>query len=397
MTALDERWNLRPEHFWLRGVHPEQPVEFDQKHGMWNIYGYAEAAEVLGDPVTFSSDTAHLFPVDIDPTLSEGDVTHLDPPEHTKLRALISHAFTPKVVADLEPRIRRITEELLDEVVGADRFDFVEALAFPLPVIVIAELLGLPAGDREMLKRLTYQITENKSPFDLLDRREVGDGGLDVLDDQMRQLHDYLHQHASERRKQPREDLLTRLVQAEVDGKRLTDAEVANFGTIVMFAGHITTTMLLGSTVLCLDAHPEHAARVRADRSLVPSTIEESLRFLSPFPATSRATTTEVELGGRRVPADQMLVVWLAAANRDGRQFPDADVFDPTRDPNPHIAFSRGNHYCVGAPLARLEGHVALNVLLDRYSRMSTDPDNPPEFFPAMDLAGARVLPLRVA
>ncbi|MFD9862686.1 cytochrome P450 [Streptomyces alboflavus] len=397
MTALDERWNIRPEHFWLRGIRPEQPVDFDEKHAMWNVYGYAEASEILGDPATYTSDTAHLFPVDIDPALSEGDVTHLDPPEHTKLRALISSAFTPKVVGDLEPRIREITEELLDEVGGADRFDFVEALAFPLPVIVIAELLGLPRSDRDMLKQLTYQITENKSPFDLIDNSEVGGGNLRTLDDQMRQLHGYLHEHASERRRAPREDLLTRLVQAEVDGRRLTDGEVANFGTIVMFAGHITTTMLLGSTVLCLDAYPEHAAQVRADRTLVPSTIEESLRFLSPFPATSRATTTEVNIGGQLVPADQMLVVWLAAANRDGLQFADADVFDPTRDPNPHIAFSRGNHYCVGAPLARLEGRVALNVLLDRYSGMHTDPDSPPVFFPSMDLAGARSLPLRVA
>jgi cytochrome P450 len=395
-AALADKWRIHPEHIWLRGVRPEESVRFDENRGLWNIYGYPEAIEVLNNPGTYSSDTARSFPINIDESLRAGDVTHLDPPEHTKMRALISHAFTPKMVADLEPRISEITHELLDEVTGQYELEFVSALAFPLPVIVIAELLGLPSSDRDQLKQWTYEITESKSPYTLLDNSEEGDSNLQVLDEQMRQLHEYLLGHAAERRHRPRQDLLTRLIQAQVDGKQLTNNEVANFASIVLFAGHITTTMLLGNTVLCLDAFPEQAARVREDRSLVPSAIEESLRFLSPFPATSRATTSKVHLGGRRIPANQMLVVWLGAANRDGRQFTNPDVFDLSRDPNPHIGFSRGSHYCVGAPLARLEGRVALNILLDRFPMLRTDWNNPPIFFPVMDLAGATVLPLRI-
>lgn len=395
-TTLDDRWGFHPDHIWLRGMRPDNPVHFDENRNLWNIYGYPEAVEILADPATFSSDTAHVFHVDVDPALSEGDVTHMDPPEHTKMRALISSAFTPKVVADLAPRIAQITNELLDEVAGLDRFEFVQTLAFPLPVIVIAELLGLPASDRELLKAWTYKITESKSPFTLLDSDETDEAtNLQILDDQMKQLHGYLMDHLTERRNRPREDLLTRLVQAEIDGKRLSDNEAANFSSIVLFAGHITTTLLLGNTVLSLDANPAAAAKVREDRSTIPAVIEESLRFLSPFPATSRATTADVTIGDQRVPKDQMLVVWLGAANRDGRQFDRPDEFDASRDPNPHIGFSRGSHYCVGAPLARLEGRVALNILLDRFPVLATDPDSPPGFFPAMDLTGASFLPVR--
>jgi cytochrome P450 len=313
------------------------------------------------------------------------------------MRKLIASAFTPRVVADLEPQIAEITHELIDAIGGESRFDFVDALAFPLPVIVIAELLGLPRSDRTLLKDWTYKITETKSPFTIQDAGDDdGATNMQILAEQARQLTSYLLEHLRDRRRHPREDLLTKLVQAEVDGQRLSDDEVAGFSSIVLFAGHITTTLLLGNTVLCLDANPEQAARVRADRALVPSAIEESLRFLSPFPATSRATTVDVELGDFPVPKYQMLVVWLGAANRDERQFDRPDEFDLTRDPNPHIGFSRGNHYCVGSPLARLEGRVALNILLDRFPTLRLDPDDQPSFFPVMDMTGARRLPVRV-
>jgi len=204
----------------------------------------------------------------------------------------------------------------------------------------------------------------------------------------------YLAEHAAERRRRPRADLLTRLVHAEVDGERLPDDQVINFAILLLLAGHITTTMLLGNTVLCLDAHRELQEKVRADRGLIPPVIEESLRLLTPFAAIGRATTREAVLGGITIPADEMLLVWLAAANRDPRQFPDPDVFDPARDPNPHLAFGRGVHFCLGAPLARLEGRVALNILLDRVGTLRTDPDDPVEFLPAPTLTGVRRLPL---
>ncbi|GAA4611567.1 cytochrome P450 [Saccharopolyspora hordei] len=392
MTTLADTWGINEAQFWLRGVRPDEPVQYDDKTGLWNVYGYPEIVQVLSDHATFSSATQRLVP-DVAPKLTtEGNLVQMDPPEHNKLRKLVSHAFTPKVVADLEPRIAELTHELLDAV--TDRTELVADLAYPLPVIVIAELLGVPSSDRGLFKQWVEAMFDTTNGFTLKERSQEQEAYLARAMEQVEHLRDYLLEHVQQRRQQPREDLLTKLVQAEVDGARLTDGEAVNFAMVLLIAGHITTTMLLGNTVLCLDAHPEQFAAVRADRSLVPRAIEESLRFLSPFATVSRATWKESEVGGQVIPADQLLMVWVAAGNRDPRQFEDPDTFDVTRDPNPQIAFGRGIHFCLGAPLARLEGRVALNILLDRFPDLRTDPDAPPEFMPTPTMTGVRRLPL---
>ncbi|GAA0509501.1 cytochrome P450 [Saccharopolyspora subtropica] len=392
MTTLADAWGINPAQFWLRGVRPEQPVQHDETTGMWNVYGYPEILQALSDPATFSSHTQRLVPETSDGLFTEGNLVQMDPPEHQKLRKLVSHAFTPKVVADLEPRITELTHELLDAV--SDRTELVADLAYPLPVIVIAELLGVPSSDRGLFKKWVDAMFASSNQFSLKERTPEQEAYLQQALEQVRQLADYLGEHVAERRRHPREDLLTKLVQAEVDGAQLRDPEVVNFGMVLLIAGHITTTMLLGNTVLCLDAHPEQMAKVRADRSLVPSAIEESLRFFSPFAAVSRATNREVELGGQRIGADELVLLWVAAANRDPRQFENPDVFDVTRQPNSQIAFGRGIHFCLGAPLARLEGRVALNILLDRFPNLRTDPGDGPEFLPSPTMTGVRRLPL---
>jgi cytochrome P450 len=392
MTTIADTWGLHEGHFWLRGRHPDQPVSFDAATGMWNVFGHPEALRILSDPKTFSSDAGRVVPEVSRP--SERSITQLDPPMHSKLRKLVSHAFTPKVVADLEPRIAELTHELLDGVADPDRLELVADLAYPLPVIVIAELLGVPSGDRHLFKQWVDKIFENSQRFSLVERSEEQERNLAVAMEQVKHLTDYLGEHAAERRRHPRSDLLTKLVEAEVDGERLSQAEVVNFANILLIAGHITTTMLLGNTVLCLDTHPEQFARTREDRSTIPAVIEESLRFFSPFAALGRVTNTDVELAGQHVPADQLLMVWIAAANRDPREFADPDVFDPSRTPNPHLGFGRGIHFCVGAPLARLEGRVALDILLDRFPHLRTDPDEPPRFIPSPNMTGVRKLPL---
>ncbi|SFQ53693.1 hypothetical protein SAMN05421810_1092 [Amycolatopsis arida] len=395
MTALVDTWDLPAQHFWLRGEVPDQPVRFDADFGGWNVYGHPEALRVLGDPATFSSDTGRLVPGLASST--EGNLLQLDPPEHQKLRRLVSHAFTPKVMADLEPRIAALTNELLDAVTGGDRLELVNDLAYPLPVIVIAELLGVPSDDRHLFRQWVDAMLQSSEQISLVDRSEEQQRMVETALEQNRQFTDYLREHVADRRRRPRADLITRLVEAEVDGERLGTEEVVNFANILLIAGHITTTMLLGNTVLCLDAQSEQAAAVRADRSRIPAAIEESLRFLTPFAAVGRATTGEVELAGQRVPAEQLLMVWIAAANRDARQFPNPGAFDHTRDPNPHLGFGRGIHFCLGAPLARLEGRVALNLLLDRFPRFRTDPEAPPEFIPSPSMTGVRRLPLLLA
>lgn len=395
MTTVADTWDISPLQFWLRGEHPEQPVSFDEQLGMWNVYGYPEAVELLSAPKIFSSHTARLIPAMKD--LTEGTLTQMDPPEHHKLRALVSHAFTPKIVAGLESRIAALTNELLDEVSGQDRMELVSALAYPLPVIVIAELLGVPSSDRHLFKKWVDALFENTQQVSMNDSSGEQETMIAESVDRLQPLLDYLGEHTAQRRRAPREDLLTKLVEAEVDGHRLSDAEVVNFANVLLIAGHITTTMLLGNTTLCLDAHPEQQARVRADRSLVPHAIEESLRFLSPFSVLARVTDEEAELGGQRIPADQLIMVWVAAANRDARQFRDPDVFDVTRDPNPQIGFGRGIHFCLGAPLARLEGRVAMNIMLDRFPALRTDPEQPPVFLPGPNMTGVRSLPMLIS
>jgi cytochrome P450 len=400
-TTLADTWGLHESQFWLRGKQPAERVQHSPELGFWNVYGHPEAEEVLRDPATYSSDTTRLVPkemledqdVDLE-AMSAGNLLQLDPPLHNKMRKLVSRAFTPKVVADLEPRIAAVTNEMLDAAGDSGRLELVEALAYPLPVIVIAELLGVPASDRYLFKGWVDKLFASSEQFSLKEQSEARQESLKTSLEGQKSLVEYLGKHVDERRKQPREDLLTKLVEAEVDGEKLSRNEVVNFANILLLAGHITTTMLLGNAVLCLDTHPEWDERARADRSLVAPVIEESLRYLSPFAAVARTTNREVELGGATIPADQMLMVWVAAANRDERVFADPDTFNPLRDPNPQLAFGRGIHFCIGAPLARLEGRVALNILFDRYPALRTIPGEAPKFQVNPNMTGVRELPL---
>ena len=398
MTDIVKRYNIPEQLFWLRGPRSGPPVEYDARAGMWNVYGYPELQEVLGDPATFSSDTMRVVPKSMKPSSEDfsldGFITQIDPPEHGKLRKLASSAFTRKVVADLEPRIAALTHELLDAARERGRLELVTDLAYPLPVIVIAELLGVPSSDRALFKQWAGALFQRDAKVSLAEPADAQKVDMQATLRPWKEMSDYLAAHAAERRRQPRTDLLTRLVEAEVDGERLPDDQVVNFAIVLLLAGHITTTMLLGNTVLCLDAYPEQQDRARADRASIPAVIEESLRLFTPFALLGRATTREAELGGVTIPADHMVMVWLGSANRDPRQFPDPVAFDPGRAPNPHLAFGHGIHFCLGAPLARLEGRVALNILLDRFNPLRTDPDDPVEFMPAPTMTGIRRLPL---
>jgi hypothetical protein len=395
MTSTVDLWGAHEAQFWLRGEDPGVRVRHDPQAGIWCVYGYHEVQRVLADPVTFSSDTQRVVPPEMlegADQFREGNLIQMDGLEHKKLRGLISHAFTPKVVADLEPRIAELTHELLDAVAGTGRMELVEDLAYPLPVIVIAELLGVPSSDRDKFRGWGSALMESTQEFSFNDRTDTQRKRLQDAMQEVAKLADYLREHVEDRRRNPRDDLMTKLVEAEVDGERLTDTEVVNFSNVLLIAGHITTTMLLGNSILCLDTHPEWLARVHADRDLLPAVIEEALRFYSPFAGTARATTVDVELGGERIPADSLVVTFLGVANRDPGQFRDPHVFDPMRNTRPHVAFGRGAHFCIGAPLARLEGRVALDVLLDRFPRLRSDPDRPPRFLPSLSMTGVKEL-----
>ncbi|WP_236655589.1 cytochrome P450 [Streptacidiphilus carbonis] len=396
-AALADRLGINPDFFWLRGRRPAHPVEVNE-YDVVDVYGYKEVLEVFGNPGTFSSDVAELIVGDaeIDPEFSDGTLLQSDPPEHTKLRKIISKAFTRGTVAALEPRMVEITHELLDAVAGQDRIEMVNDLSYPMPIIVISELLGVPKSDRDLFKgwvdRMAHSAVALTSGDHDLDDDVDAQAAMRVVPE----MFAYLREHAAERRVKPREDLLTKLVEAEVDGERLSDNAVVNFANELLVVGHATTSALLGNTLLCLDAYPEHLAAVRADPALTPGLVEESLRYLSPIATAYKACVARTELAGVTVHPGQLVAISLSAANRDERQFDRPQLFDPYRDPNPHIAFGRGIHFCLGAPLARMEGRIATDILLDRFPLLRTDPDKPPTFLPLPHVISTSELPLLV-
>jgi cytochrome P450 len=370
---------------WLREMRDRHPVWRDPS-GFWSVFRYAEVQQAAADPAVFSSDTSPAIPGMSH--LQRGTLTRMDPPEHHKLRRLISQSFTPRRVAGLAPRIAEIASELLDEVSGSEQFDLVSQFAYPLPVIVIAELLGVPTADRDLFRSwadhlLSMPRTDFKS-----------ETFVKTVMDALREMDEYLLRHCLARRRQPADDLISDLVTAEVDGERLDDEEVVNFSRLLLLAGHITTTLLLGNTVLCLNEWRDAAAELRADRSRIPPALEEVLRFRSPFPQIARFTKRDVELSGQMIPAHQLVLLWVLSANHDERQFADPERFDIHRDPNEQVAFGHGIHFCLGAPLARLEGKIALDLLLTRLADIEITPGIDLEYYP--NVFGAKSLPLTV-
>jgi len=307
---------------------------------------------------------------------------------HHKLRRLVSQSFTPKRVADLAPRITQVAQELLGQASGSEQLDLISQLAYPLPVTVIAELLGVPWSDRELFRRWADHLLS-------IPRGDVrSEGFVTKVEEALREMDEYLLRHCRARRQRPGNDLISALVEGEVEGERLDDEEVVNFSRLLLVAGHITTTLLLGNTVLCLDENQRAASQLRADRALIPAALEEVLRVRSPFPQIARFTRREVELSGQVIPANQVVILWLLAANHDERQFPDPERFDIHRTPDEHVAFGHGIHFCLGAPLARLEGKIAVNALLTRLADIQISRTTPLQFYD--NVFGPRSLPLVV-
>jgi cytochrome P450 len=371
---------------WLREMRDEQPVWRDG-YGIWHVFRYADVARAISDWQVFSSEVGRVLP--IGEKLARGNLTRTDPPRHHALRRLVGAAFSPKVVTGLVPRHAEVTRELLDATGGSEEFDLVSALAYPLPVTVIAELLGLPISDRELFRTWADRLFDRDvaDPNDPELARKIDDATADMLA--------YLSEHCADRRAKPRQDLISRLAAVEADGERLSDEEVVNFSIVLLMAGHITTTALLGNTVLCMDEHPEVWAQLRADRSLVEPAIEEVLRYRPSFTQVGRVTSVETELSGQIIPADAIVTPWLLSANRDEREFADPDRFDIHRTGTHHLAFGHGIHFCIGHLLARLEGRVAVGVLLDRYAEIRLVPGKPLEFY-SRGIFAAREVPVSV-
>jgi cytochrome P450 len=381
---------------WLEQSRQRGQVHYDAKQQSWQVLGHPESVAVLSDPATFSSDLSHLFPVQEDLALfQKGNFVRMDPPRHRKLRGLVSQAFTPRMVAGLEPRIAEVTTELLDAT-GGERLDLIESLGYPLPVIVIAELLGIPSTDRPTFRRWADTLFDqaNIDPDDSL--QKVGEEAVASVAPTMHEMNTYLLDYIRSRLANPGQDLTSKLLQAEVDGERLDDQEIVGFVGLLLLAGHITTTALLGNTIVTFEENPDAAAQIRADPSLLPAAIEEVLRYRTPFPRLARLATTNAQVGDVEIPAQGLILVWLTAANRDVRVFADPNRFDIHRKPNPHLTFGHGIHFCLGAPLARLEARIALKIMLDRYRDITVASDTPVEYRNPWLMVSVNKLPLDV-
>ncbi|MFI9646347.1 cytochrome P450 [Streptomyces sp. NPDC052040] len=387
LDAITERW---------LSLREEGPVRHDEAQGVWQVLDHQGVGAVLADPATYSSDLSPIAPTQADfETFTRGNFVGMDPPEHRKLRTLVSQAFTPRVVMGLQPRIEAVCERLLADVADRDRFDLVDTLAYPLPIIVIAELLGIPADDHKVFQDWASTLFGGDQLGDTLDMADL-ERALEAIAPTVREMNDYVLDHIRRRRANPGEDLTSRLLAAEVDGTRLEDQEIVGFVALLLVAGHITTTALLGNALVTFDRHPGTLTALRGDPGLLPVAVEEVLRWLPPFPELGRRTTRPVVLGGHEIPADSLLMAHLGVANRDPDRFTEPDVLDVTRSPNPHVTFGHGIHFCFGAPLARLEARIALNLLLERFSSIVVPSYDDVVFQNPAVIVGVRHLPVEV-
>jgi cytochrome P450 len=367
------------------------PVYWVESLKSWAVSRYDDVAYIAKNTQLFSS--APIIPAilgDQNPVPEVNWMISADPPAHTALRKLVNKAFTPRMVAALEPRIREIVAQLLDQIAEkGGEFDLVHDFSTPLPLMVIAQMLGIePERYREFKQWSDDMIRATGG-------EEVSPAERERLRNSMDDLRSYFENAIADRRQHPREDLIGALVRAEEDHHQLTAREVLAMCLLLLLGGNETTTNLIGSTVLTLLSHPAELAKVRRDLSLVPQMIEEMLRYEAPAQALLRQATADTKIAGGTIPAGSGVMILYGSANRDERQFPNPDVFDVTRNPQEHLAFGFGIHYCIGAPLARLEARIAMDAFLRRFPKVSLR-DQRREWIDSFVVRGPKALPLEL-
>ena len=372
-------------------MHRLSPVHRSRLMNAWLFTRHADGEAILRDHQNFGSDprkgTLTRRQQAMLPSPGEFSMLFLDPPDHTRLRKLVNKAFTPRAVGALETRIRATLASLLDAIENPGGFDLMEAVAQQLPVIVIAEMLGVPPADWARFKTWSAQRARLLEPtISPRERRLVGSSA--------HEFDAYLRKIVAARRAEPRDDILSALVQVEDEGERLTERETLNMLRLLVNAGTETSVNLIGNGMLALLRHPDQLRRLREDPELVPSAIEELLRFDSPVQAAFRRALADCEVNGFGVRKRDNVVVLIGAANRDGQAFEEPDRLDVGRAVCPHLSFGRGIHHCLGASLARLEGRVVFEMLLERFADIGLL-DERPRFRGGVVLRGLRSLPLR--
>jgi cytochrome P450 len=374
----------------------EQPVYRLDAIGAWAITRYADVVQALRHPL-LSSERASVFVDELPPEAREAMrpvgrslamwMLFSDPPNHTRLRALTTRAFSPRVVESMRARVETIVAELIDGKRASGRMDIIRDLAYPLPAIVIAEILGVAASDREAFKRWSDDLgTYLAGGRILVERAERARRSWEELDAYLRDL-------VARRRASPQSDLLSSLIAAEEAESRLSEEELLSTCVMILFGGHETTTNLIGNGTLALLQHPDRLEWLRSDPSRLKTAIEELLRFDSPVQYVSRVAKEDLEIGGSRVVKGERVLALIGAANRDPAQFSDPDSLVLTRADNRHLAFGLGIHFCIGAALARVEAELAFGALLRLPGLALSTPA--PKFLPNLGFRGLESLPVQ--
>jgi cytochrome P450 len=372
-----------------RALREEAPVYRNETIGFVALSRHADVLAAFKDPETFSN--RHGVSLDADAFHERADTTMsflaLDPPRHTRMRALVSRGFTPRRVAELEPRVAAIAREHLDAAAGRAEIDFIADFAGKLPMDVISELLGVPRDDRATLRTWADQVVHRDDGVRGMPQESIA-AALKMLQ--------YFTGMIAAGRRSPKDDLTGALMAAEIDGDRLTDHEIIGFLFLMIVAGNETTTKLLGNALYWLWKNPAERARVAADLALVPRWVEETLRYDNSTQALARLVLRDVELHGEKIRAGEKAVLLVGSGNRDERAFPEPDRFDVLRNTSKSLAFGQGTHFCLGAALARLEGRIALEEVLRRHPRFSIEPAGIARVH-SVNVRGFAHLPVRLA
>jgi cytochrome P450 len=357
-----------PHPMWRR-MRDEAPVYRNDKHDFFALSRYADIEAAHRDPRTFSSAKGTVLEIMGNDLASTEQMIFMDPPDHTRLRHLVSRAFTPRRVAELENRVRGLCAAMLDPQIGGEGFDYLQDFGARLPSMVISSLLGVPDEDQETFRHTIDRLFHIEPDIGMVNEVSMMAGV---------ELSRYLAGQLDQRLTSPRDDLLTALVEAEISddqggSRRLTKSESAAFAVLLLSAGTETVARLLGWAAVILAGNPGQRAELVADPALIPNTVEELLRFEAPSPVQGRWTTADIEMHDEVIPKDSKVLLLTGSAGRDEREFPEPDRFDIHREMRNHVSFGYGIHFCVGAALARLEGRVALEETLRRFPEWDVD------------------------
>ncbi|MBY0154269.1 cytochrome P450 [Cytobacillus firmus] len=365
---------------WFKKMRKNAPVSFDPERNCWDVFCYEDVQMVLQNFRLFSSKRNGNVQTLLD----------MDPPTHRRYRNLVNQAFTPKTIQELEPRITAITDELLAPLLGKRKIDMVAEIAYPLPVIVISDMLGVPSHDRKMFKEWSDILvagTQSASPnvmYKLFAKQEKA-----MLD-----LQTYFKRKISNRQINHANNIISTLMTAEVGGDSLSMDELLSFCFLLLVAGNETTTNLIANTMLTLFEQPDILNQLYRDHSLIPAAINEVLRYRSPFHGMNRFVTEDIQLKGMNLKKGQEVMAWIGSANRDESVFDKPDVFDINRSPNNYLSFGAGVHYCLGSQLAKLEAKICITEMLKAIPTMKLDTSKHLRLISSTFMYGYKELPV---